>query len=52
MATIKRFEDLEKRHYAQILKALYWIEKPEPRNGVSFGDLISTCVEIVATTYG
>ena len=30
-------------HYDQIAKALYWVEKPADRNGISFGNLIS-CV--------
>ena len=30
-------------HYDQIVKALYWVEKPSDKNGISFGDLIS-CV--------
>ena len=38
---------LTKIHYDQIIKALYWIEKPAPRNGISFGNLISTCMEII-----
>lgn len=38
---------LGKIHYDQIIKALYWIEKPAPRNGISFGNLISACVEII-----
>ena len=38
---------LKKLHYDQIIKALYWVEKPAPRNGISFGNLISTCVEII-----
>lgn len=38
---------LTKVHYDQIVKALYWVEKPAPRNGISFGNLISTCMEII-----
>ena len=38
---------LKKVHYDQIAKALYWVEKPAPRNGISFGNLISACVEIM-----
>ena len=38
---------LTKMHYDQIIKALYWVEKPAPRNGISFGNLISACVEII-----
>jgi len=38
---------LTKMHYDQIVKALYWVEKPAPRNGISFGNLISVCVEIL-----
>ena len=33
------------RLYNQIVKALYWIEKPAQRDGVSFGNLISICLE-------
>lgn len=40
-------EDLRGRHCDQIVKALYWIEKPAPRNGISFGNLISACMEIM-----
>ena len=39
--------DLEKKHYDQITKALYWVEKPAPRNGISFGNLISVCMEVI-----
>lgn len=39
--------ELGKIHYDQIIKALYWVEKPAPRNGISFGNLISACMEIV-----
>ena len=42
---------LKKVHYDQIIKALYWIEKPEPRNGISFGNLTSACMEIVILNY-
>jgi hypothetical protein len=38
---------LTKAHCDQIIKALYWIEKPAPRNGISFGNLISACMEII-----
>ena len=38
---------LGKIHYDQIAKALYWVEKPAPRNGISFGNLISACMEII-----
>lgn len=38
---------LTKIHYDQIIKALYWVEKPAPRNGISFGNLISACMEII-----
>lgn len=41
----KRLEDLGKKHFDQIIKALFWVEKPAPRNGVSFGNLISMCLE-------
>ena len=40
-----RYVDLRKRHYDQILKGLYWIEKPASRDGISFGDLITVCME-------
>lgn len=43
----KKNEYLTKAHYDQIIKALYWIEKPAPRNGISFGNLISACMEIL-----
>ena len=39
--------ELGKIHYDQILKGLYWVEKPAPRNGISFGNLISACMEII-----
>lgn len=39
--------NLKKVHYDQIAKALYWVEKPAPRNGISFGNLISACMEII-----
>ena len=32
-------------HYDQIVKALYWVEKPSDKNGISFGDLISCVTE-------
>lgn len=41
--------ELGKIHYDQILKALYWVEKPTPRKGISFGNLISVCMEIMYT---
>ena len=40
-------KDLGKGHFDQIIKALYWVEKPAPRNGISFGNLISACMEII-----
>lgn len=43
----RRTKLLIKAHYDQIVKALYWIEKPAPRNGISFGNLISACLEII-----
>ena len=46
----ERLEDLGKRHYDQILKALYWIENPAPRNGVSFGNLVSMCMDVMHTS--
>ncbi len=39
--------ELGKVHYDQITKALYWVEKPAPRNGISFGNLISACMESI-----
>ena len=41
--------ELGKIHFDQIIKALYWVGKPTPRNGISFGNLISTCMEIIHT---
>lgn len=41
----EEIKDLRSVHYDQILKALYWVEKPAPRNGISFGNLISVCME-------
>lgn len=41
---------LVKPDYDQILKALYWVEKPAPRNGISFGNLISACMEIITVS--
>ena len=43
----RRTKLLIKAHYDQIVKALYWIEKPAPRNGISFGNLISACLELI-----
>lgn len=43
----EKSKHLTKVHYDQIVKALYWVEKPAPRNGVSFGNLISACTEII-----
>lgn len=43
----KKSKYLTKVHYDQIIKALYWVEKPAPRNGISFGNLISACMEIM-----
>lgn len=43
---------LTKAHCDQIMKALYWIEKPAPRNGISFGNLISACMEIIIIPLG
>ena len=34
-------------HYDQIAKALYWIEKPEDKSGISFGNLISCVTEMM-----
>ena len=34
-------------HYDQIVKALYWVEKPADRNGISFGNLISCVMEMI-----
>ena len=44
------FKSLKKKHYDQIAKALYWIEKPADRNGISFGDLISWVTEMLMFT--
>ena len=41
------FKFLDKIHYGQILKSLYWVEKPADKNGISFGNLIS-CVSEMA----
>ena len=41
------FKFLEREHYDQIAKALYWIEKPADRNGISFGNLISCVMEMI-----
>ena len=43
----EKTRELGKPDYDQILKALYWVEKPAPRNGISFGNLISACMEII-----
>ena len=43
------FKSLNHAHFDQIAKALYWVEKPtSDRNGISFGNLISCIMEIVA----
>ena len=48
----EKSERLDKIHYDQIAKALYWVEKPAPRNGISFGNLISACMEVlIISTY-
>ena len=44
------FKSLKKMHYDQIAKALYWIEKPADRNGISFGNLISCITEMLMFT--
>ena len=44
------FKSLKKMHYDQITKALYWIEKPADRNGISFGNLISCLTEMLMFT--
>lgn len=41
----RKFEDLRRKHYDQIMKALYWVEKPAQRDGISFGDLTSVCLK-------
>ena len=41
------FNSIRKEHADQLIKALYWVEKPEPRYGVSFGNLISVLMEIM-----
>ena len=48
----KKSKHLTKAHCDQIIKALYWIEKPAPRNGISFGNLISACMEIIIIPLG
>lgn len=40
------FSKLEIRHIEQIQKALYWIEKPEDEDNISFGNLISCLDEL------
>ena len=35
----EKSKHLTKVHYDQMVKALYWVEKPAPRNGISFGNL-------------
>lgn len=42
--------ELGKMHYDQIIKALYWVAIPAPRNGISFGNLISACMEIITVS--
>lgn len=42
----KMYEGIRKQHADQIIKALFWVEKPEKRNGISFGNLISMLMEI------
>lgn len=34
----------------KLAKALYWIEKPTDRNGISFGNLISCITEMLIFT--
>lgn len=38
------FKNLRREHYDQIIKALYWVEKPAQRDNFSFGNLISACM--------
>ncbi|HHX70544.1 MAG TPA: hypothetical protein GX708_21140 [Gallicola sp.] len=45
----RHIDRLRRSHYDQIIKALYWIEKPEQRNNISFGNLISACAEGMLT---
>ena len=45
-----QIKSLKKVHYDQIAKALYWVEKPAPRNGISFGNLISACMETILSS--
>lgn len=47
----EKSKHLGKVHYDQIIKALYWVEIPEPRNGISFGNLISACTEILLISF-
>ena len=42
----KEYDLLLKPHYEQMLKALYWVEKPSDRKNISFGDLISCLMEM------
>lgn len=44
------FNSINKQHADQLIKALYWVEKPEPRYGLSFGNLISVLTEIMMTS--
>lgn len=41
------YSHLNKMHFDQILKALYWVDKPEDKNGISFGNLISYLSEMI-----
>lgn len=43
----KKYDLLLKPHYEQMLKALYWVEKPSDRKNISFGNLISCLMENV-----
>lgn len=50
MISERRVDRLRRRHYDQIVKSLYWIEKPAQRDNISFGNLISVCVEGICTS--
>jgi len=41
------FGTLQGFHYDQMIKALYWIEKPADRSNISFGNLISCIMELI-----
>ena len=43
----RRYDELLKAHYEQILKALYWVEKTPDRKNISFGNLTSCLMELL-----